>query len=141
MTLRYCWVMFNRVFFQADTTTIRLILANGSFVWAFSLLLDPHAFDRRVYTLMDSLAPQPVWMVLFALHFMGVYWRLLDVKARIWWALAVNGLGFALWFISTAAINVAVGTFSQTSSLELTMVAASGWALFRTGLRPEIVSP
>lgn len=125
----------------ADTTTIRIILANASLMWAIASLLDPLAFQRDAYAVLRQVADQSVWAAAFLLHFAGVYWRLFDPVARPIWALVINSYGFAVWFVSTAAVNLAVGGFAPGSALEWTMCMASAWALYRTGLNREIVTP
>lgn len=125
----------------ADTTTIRIILANASLLWVVASIIDPTAFHRPGFAVMAQLAPLWVWAAGFLLHFVGVYWRLFDPVSRPVWALAVNASGFFLWFTSTAAINVALGSFTPGSALEWTLCGASAWALYRTGLQPEIVTP
>ncbi len=134
------WVL-RKIFFIADTTTIRLILANASIFWSISLILQPETFNRPAYEIMRVFGNAYVWAAAFFLHFAGVYWRLLDHRARPTIALIVNCFGFMLWFISTVAINYSLGFFSHTSSLELAIVGASAWALYRTGLQTEIVTP
>lgn len=139
--LRAWWRRLNAIAAATDTTTIRIILANASIAWTIALLLDPGAFDRRAFGLMKQFGNEHLWASAFALHFFGVYWRLIDRRSRPVWAMFINGFGFLLWFISTAALNFAIGFFSPSLCLEVTMVAASGWALYRTGLQPEIVTP
>ena len=59
-----------------------------------------------------------------------------DAKAR----LAVNFFGFVLWLYSTLCMNLALGYFPPSSALEWTIIAFAGWALYRTGLKSELVS-
>jgi hypothetical protein len=138
---RRLWLMVVQVALFADTTTIRIILANASALWVVAAIADPGAFDRPGFVVMAHLAPMWVWAIGFLLHFAGVYWRLFDPISRPIWALAVNAFGFFLWFTSTAAINLALGTFTPGSALEWTLCGASAWALYRTGLHREIVTP
>ena len=67
--------------------------------------------------------------------------------ARISWGLLVCGLawglanfGFVLWLYSTLCMNLALGYFPPSSALEWTIIAFAGWALYRTGLKSELVS-
>lgn len=139
--MREWWGRLNAIATIADTTTIRLILAWASFCWAVALALDINAFDRKPFALMREFGNEYVWIAGFFLHWVGVHWRFIDRRSRPMWALFVNASGFLLWFVSTAALNFSVGFFSPSFCLEVTMVAASGWALYRTGLQPEIVTP
>ena len=139
--IRSWWWRLSDIAAATDTTTIRLILAWASFAWAVALSVDINAFERRPFALMRAFGNEYVWIAGFFLHWVGVHWRLIDRRSRPMWALFVNAFGFLLWFVSTAALNFSIGFFSQSLCLEVTMVAASGWALYRTGLQPEIVTP
>lgn len=133
------------VFYEADTTTIRALLGSASAVFAFMLVLNvwmgQHIMDRSTYRLMKIWGGDFFWASLFFLHYAGVVWRIYATKACVWCAVAVNAFGFILWSYGTAAIGVSIGFLSPTSALELTICAASGWALYRTGLRDEVVTP
>lgn len=134
-----------RIFFQSDTTTIRLLLATASLGWTLVLLGNQLAgtpiMAREPYALMRVLGEDLLWAVVFFVHFVGVVWRLYDPLPRPFAALVVNAYGFAVWSISTAAINITIGFVPPGSALEWTMCAASAWALYRTGLQPESVTP
>lgn len=150
---RYCIIIFNLVFRTADTITVRLILAWASIGYSL-LLLWPHAvnalhltevpvrtyFQRHTYQLMAVIASDWCWAAAFMLHGIGVHWRILDPKERVHWGLAVNILGVLIWAYSTASVNIAWSNIGPTTALEWTMVVASGWALYRTGLTKELVS-
>lgn len=143
---RYCVAIFKLVFFTADTLTVRLLLAVASFGYAV-LFIWPDAshaepiLQRKAYALMAFMpGGEWTWAGLFFLHWAGVHWRALDPKERIGWGLAVNTLGVVIWAYSTAALNIAVGTILPGQALEWTLVGASMWALYRTGLTAEVVS-
>lgn len=134
-----------RIFFQSDTTTIRILLATASLGWTV-VLLGNYLFStpvmvRAPYGVMSVLGRDVAWAIVFLLHFLGVIWRLYDPKPRPVAALMVNAYGFAIWTLSTAAINISIGLIQPGSALEWTMCCASAWALYRTGLQPEAVSP
>lgn len=128
------------VFAGTDTTTIRVLLAWASAVWAAFLMFDPTLFQRPAYAIMRAFSPQEIWCVAFVLHYVGVHWRLLDPRNRPVWALIVNGWGFFIWFFYTVSITLSLGAFTPGSALEWTMCGASAWALFRTGLKKEAIS-
>ena len=156
------------VFHYADTTTIRLLLGCASvgysillvwpmfvppitaaYCWVFALFgaecmpMTPPIplFDRPAYALMAMVPGGEItWAVLFMLHCIGVHWRVIDKTERVGWGLAVNVLGFALWAYSTAAHNIALGQILPSTALEWTLVGFSGWALYRTGLKRELVT-
>jgi hypothetical protein len=126
----------------ADTSTIRVLLGNASMLWVYGLMKvyifgGQHVFEREAYYYMAQLAPDWAWAIAFLFHGLGVYWRIYDSKSRSTWALLINGAGFLIWFVSTLSINVAIGQFLPSSSLEWTLVFASGWALYRTGFSHE----
>lgn len=156
------------VFHHADTTTIRLLLGcasagyavlllwpmlvphiHAAYCWAFSMFhstCGPTApmiplFDRPAYALM-AIVPggELTWAALFMAHFVGVHWRVIDRVERVRWGIVVNVLGFAIWAYSTAALNIALGQILPGTALEWTLVLFSGWALYRTGLKRELVT-
>jgi hypothetical protein len=129
------------VFSTSDTTTIRLLLANASLLWAAGLLIDQDTFERSGYQVIRAFGGEYAWATWFLLHFVGVYWRLFDPRSRPNWALAVNTFGLFLWLTSTLSINIALGGFTTSTALEWTLCVASAWALFRTGLKKEVVTP
>lgn len=143
---RYCVMAAKVVFFSADTSTIRLLLAWASFMYggsiAFHLIFHSGDFfaERPAYALMRMVASGWGWVVIFMVHFLGVHWRVLDPKERVWAGLIVNTYGFLIWFYSTLCTNIAIGMVLPSSALEWTMIFASGWALYRTGLQRELVS-
>lgn len=128
------------VFRNADTITIRLLLAMASIGFAACLLLGDAVFARPGYHLMAKFGNEGAWAFLLMLHFFGVIWRVYDPVERIRWALVINSLGFVLWAVMTLFINLSLGSVTPGTALEWTLVAASGWALYRTGLHGETVS-
>lgn len=125
---------------NADTVTIRVILAMASLGFAACLLFGADVFERQGYHLVRKLGTEEWWSVLFVLHFLGVIWRVYDPVERIRWALVINAFGFALWAVMTLLINFSLGAVTPGTALEWTLVFASGWALYRTGLHGETVS-
>lgn len=125
---------------NADTVTIRILLAMASVGFAGCLLLGNAVFARAGYHLMQKIGPEWFWAVLFMLHFFGVVWRLYDPVERIGWALIINSFGFVLWAVMTLCLNISLGSITPGTALEWTLVFASGWALYRTGLHGEAVS-
>lgn len=146
-TSRWIYIKYvtKSVFSAADTSTIRLILAWASLLYGlvllWSLFIGHPTFQRPFFALMAWYGPEWAWAALFFIHWFGVHWRLFDVYSRPAWALAVNGLGFMLWFISTLSVNLAAQILTPSTVLEWTMCAASAWALYQTGLKKEAVTP
>lgn len=134
-----------KIFYESDTTTIRLLLATASLGWAMvlmgNLIFGMSVMDRPAYSVMRALGREYTWASLFLLHFVGVIWRLYDPIQRTLWALAINMFGFAIWTISTVALALSIGFVPPTTALEVTMCCASAWALYRTDINPEVVSP
>lgn len=162
-----------KIFFEADTITIRLLLATASLGWCLILLgnivfasdgvaqwlwhllwdgvevpvmswdraiFGSHALARPAYDLMRIFGNDVWWAAVFLVHFAGVVWRLYDPKARPIWALVINAYGCFVWVLSTSAINWSVGFIPPGSAMEWTLCAAAAWALYRTGLQPEVVT-
>lgn len=128
------------IFRNADTVTIRLLLAVASIGFAACLVLGDGVFDRPGYHLMRKFGNEWFWATLFVLHYLGVVWRLYDPVERIGWAIVVNSFGFVIWAIMTLCLNLSLGSVTPGTALEWTLVFASGWALYRTGLHGETVS-
>lgn len=128
------------VFDDADTSLIRILLANASVVWAVFVWFNPHVLDRPAYEIMRSVAPANVWAAAFFIHFLGVYWRTYDPVPRILPGLIINGYGFIIWFFTTVSLNYYVGSPSPGTAAELVLCASSAWALYKTGFRKELIS-
>lgn len=129
------------VFNDADTSTIRILLANASLVWAMFVFFNPAVFDRPAYDIMRTVASGEVWSVAFLLHFAGVYWRTYDPVPRIIPGLIINGYGFMIWFFTTVSLNYYVGSPSPGTAAEFVLCLSSAWALFKTGFNRELISP
>jgi hypothetical protein len=125
---------------NADTVTIRLLLALASVGFAACLMFGTDVFERPGYHLMRKMGGETAWSLMFMLHFAGVIWRVYDPVERIGWALLINSFGFVLWGVMTLLLNLALGSVTPGTALEWTLVLASGWALYRTGLHGEAVS-
>lgn len=128
------------IFRNADTVTIRLLLAMASLGFAACLIFGNGVFERPGYHLMRKFGGEGVWAALFILHYVGVVWRLYDPVERVRWALVVNSFGFVIWAAMTLCLNLSIGSITPGTALEWTLVGASGWALYRTGLSGETVS-
>ena len=129
------------VFWTADTTTIRMLLGMASFFWAAILVINPAILSEHPYQIMYSLAPSKCWAFLFFLYFLGVVWRIYDPCERIRWALGVNAFGLSLWVVLTLCMNIQAGSFLPGSSLEAVVCFFAAWALVRTGLGKDVVTP
>jgi len=138
-TSRFLYIahITRKIFLGADTTTIRLLLAWSSAVASAALLLDSDKFQAPTYAVVASFGNEYAWAVYFALHFFGVHWRLYDPVPRPRWAMAIDLLGFAAWFISTVATCWVVGAVGIATAMSLTFCVASAWVLYRTGLPRE----
>lgn len=144
---RNCVQVAKLVFYTADTTTTRLLLAWASAGYALLLVLPiftpgmQHYFARPAFSLM-AVVPggEWTWFVLLMVHFVGVHWRIIEQRERIVAGLVINSLGFGLWFYSTLALNIGLGRATPTAALEWIIIFFSGWALFRTGLGDEVVT-
>jgi O-antigen/teichoic acid export membrane protein len=129
------------VFMEADTVTIRVLLATSSLFAATALLVDPGKFKQPAYSVVAQFGSVYMWALYFFLHFIGTYWRIFErSKSRPTWALAINTFGFAIWFVATASISWAVGSVGIVTSMGFTLCLASAWSLYRTGLGRDVVS-
>lgn len=129
------------IFMEADTVTIRVLLAWSSFFASISLLIHPDKFNLPAYQVVAQFGNERMWAAYFMLHFIGVHWRIFErSKSRPNWALAINTFGFAIWFISTTSISLAVGSVGIATSMSFTLCFASAWSLYRTGLGRDVVT-
>src|SRR3984885_858054 len=93
------------VFDDADTSLIRVLLANASLLWAAFVIFFPSTFERPSYEIMRTVMPGQWWAYAFLIHFVGVYWRTYDPIPRILAGLIINAYGFVLWFFTTVSLN------------------------------------
>ena len=84
--------------------TTRFLLALSSLTWVFLLLLPGDLFHGRpTYAIMDAIAPENVWGILFAIHGVVVLYTLIN-GTRNTVTLCFDGfLGCIIWTASTAA--------------------------------------
>jgi len=141
--LRTLWRL---VFWHADTTTIRLLLAIASLVWGIALLAGPCQGIKclgasRGLNELKGIASLSVWAAMFFLHFVLVMWRFVDQRSRPGWALLINSFGLGLWLYATIAIITSLQRLTSGTSLELVTCFFAAWALYRTGINDEISSP
>lgn len=129
------------VFWQAHPATIRMLMALASLSWALSILHYPAILTTPPYQYMPTVMPWWAWVTGFLLYFVGVFWRIYDHRPRVRIALAINILGFLLWFALTICVNLAAGRFIPGTSLELVTCFFAAWALIRTGVGKDVGTP
>lgn len=139
--IRYYRRVLRVVFIEGDTNTIRVLLAGASFFYAAGLLLPLQTFSRPAFVGMRELAPEWVWATLFALHAIGVGWRQVDLVPRPNWAFAINALGIGLWLLYIGLVTLAIGEYTPSTAMEITVLLAALVALVRTGFNDEPISP
>lgn len=125
---------------NADTVTIRFLLGMASLIYTACLIGNSNIFDLPGYRLMNEMGSETFWAILFFAHYLGVVWRIYDPKERIGAALFINSFGFILWAVTTLFLNISIGSVTPGTAMEWTLVFASGWALYRTGLHGESVT-
>ena len=84
--------------------TTRFLLALSSLTWAFLLLLPGDLFQGRpTYAIMNAIAPENVWGILFAIHgVVALHTLINDTRNTV--TLCFDGfLGCIIWTASTAA--------------------------------------
>jgi hypothetical protein len=129
------------VYFNADTSTIRLVIALASLLWSIELVLNSHISTVPGMEYLFQVAGRLQWAAIFLAHFIGICWRFVDPKPRVYWALLINAAGFMLWSMSTFSVIYDLRSLTPGTSVELVICIFAGWALYRTGLRGEIVTP
>jgi hypothetical protein len=149
--IRYVASVAYRVLVLGDTIGIRVLMATASLLIALGFLLDHSTFDRPKFATMAlvvnqfdygrMIGPAYVWALLFSLHGFGVFWRILEGRRRIFWAVAINWLGLVLWVAEVTLTIVALRTLPADNALALPAVVAMFIALVRTGLNDEKISP
>lgn len=138
---RYIKLVTVEVFWRADTTVIRGLMAVGSVLFALGLLLPLHAFERPAFKAMAFVANDWVWASALIAHAVGVFWRIYDPISRPGVGFAVNAFGIGVWMFSTGLIYYALGEYSASTGPELALIAAALIALIRTGLNDEVAAP
>lgn len=144
---RNCVQVAKLVFYTADTTTTRLLLAWASAGYAILLVLPRFTSDMQYYFARPAFALMAVvpggewtWFTLLMVHFVGVHWRIIEQRERVKIGIAVNALGLGLWLYSTIALNLSLGRPTPTAALEWVIILFAGWALYRTGLGDEVAT-
>lgn len=117
----------------SDTTTIRILLANASLVWAIMLMTQPQMLYYPMFDIMRVIGGSQLWAAAFFFHFIGVYWRAYDTHPKQNSCVLINAYGFFLWFFTTVATNYYAGFMNPGTALELVICGASAWALYKTG--------
>lgn len=150
LRLRYLGAVCLRVFWYGDTVPIRVLMAVASLVFAALVLAYPDTFQRRAFVGMGTvvtqfeigraIGPGVVWAFLFGLHGVGVFWRIVEARQRIAWAVAINWLGWFVWSTEIVLTSVSLGEFPAGNALALPALLALSVALVRTGLNDEKVS-
>lgn len=139
--IRMIWV---RIVFKSDATTIRLLLAMSSLLWAIGAFTHPATFISSAYAVLDKLAfgviTPPLWGALFLIHFVGVIWRLGPHRSNFW-GLVVNGYGLALWLSVTLALSYTLGGLTVGISPDWALCLFAGWAFIRSGKESDAISP
>jgi hypothetical protein len=136
-----------RLFWDMDTTTVRLILGISSYLWGISGLIAPRTFNLKALTLMSAMAPWWTWCTLFIIHGVLVTWRFIDPKPRPRAALLVNTYGFLVWTTTTFMGSLSLSALEPSyavnplMAVEMVLCVFAGWALYRTGMTTEIVTP
>lgn len=130
--LEYMRVTVRFVFTQADTIAVRLMLANMSLVWAFMLVVAGYQLDNSPYRPLSQLGSGCAWGAAFAVHGLGVYWRLFDPKERLTWSLIFNTIGFVTWFLLILSVDLKYGKTDPASAMEWVICATLAWVLCRT---------
>ena len=139
--MRYYASVFKQVIWYGDTSTIRVLLAASSFVFAFVLWLPLGTFHRKAFLLMAGAASEFWWGLAFFAHFAAVCWRFVALKPSVPWAFVVNAYGVMLWTVSTGLINESIGEFTPSNSMEVVAILLAVIALIRTGLNDEAITP
>lgn len=130
-----------RVLKSIDTLTIRVVLALASIIWAIALLLGTQTFERPGWKILAVVSPEITWAILFLIFPLASAWRMVTPTYSRFWGLVINSYGFAIWFFTTLATNLAIGAFSPSTSLEWTILVAQGYVVVMTGLKKEVVTP
>ena len=138
---KYFKLVTVEVFWRSDTTAIRALMAVGSVFFAIGLLSPFHTFSRPIFKAMAYVASEQVWAYMFALHALGVLWRIYAPTSKPGWGFAINAFGLGIWMFSTCLIYYAVGEYTPSNSMELAIIIAAFVALLRTGLNDEVTAP
>lgn len=135
MNLDHIRTICRRIFWQADTQILHLILASASLLWAISLpLLIPPPATPPFRLMWEAASPQ-AWAVLFALHVVGMNFCLFCKSDVPRCKTIVQFYGAILWISTTLIMNVSVGRFTPSSALEVVMCGFIVWSIFRAGVK------
>lgn len=125
----------------SDTTPTRFMLALAATSWCILLAVPGDTFDRPVYKYMALVAgdhAEAKWCIFWGLHSAGMWWRTFSARPSLYWALAINSLGLALF--GSAAISILTAlTYPLPAAVaaDFVMAAAAFWVLVRTHINSE----
>ena len=138
MPHRRAWRGLLRIaFITGDTGSVRILLGTASLGWTILLWMPLHTFERAQFSWMGTLGPEWLWGALFLIHFLGIFWRVVDPVVRRNWDMGINVLGFTLWSASTSAQLLAQGYIDPSDCLEFVSTCALFVVMIRTGLGNE----
>jgi hypothetical protein len=138
---KYVVARTKEIFLDSDATTIRTILGTASLGWTIGLWLPLETFNHPAYAWMNIIASEFWWGLAMLLHFLGVTWRVYDIKPRLHWAFFINLYGAVLWTFLTGCITFALGRFTPGLALEICLITAAWVSLLRTGQNEGRGSP
>lgn len=122
----------------SDTTPTRFMLALAATFWAILLYLPGETFGRPVYRYMALVASEETWASFWALHAIGMWWRIFSAVDRPRLALAIHMLGAMLF--TAAAVSIYLSRLYPIPAgiaPDVVLALAAGWVLVRTQVHSE----
>jgi len=120
------------IFTEVDTMTVRIVMGWASMVFAALLLASQQPFTKEAYGIMEALAPQWVWALVFLSYGFGTVFLVYSKKHRFSWNLGFNIYGFLLWGFCLISMVVALGYISPIMAPYLLLIPLMGWSIVRT---------
>ncbi len=129
---RYFWFVVRHIFWYSDSLQTRAVMGTCSIGWSVSLIVETSPMTAPAYSLMRILPPW-VWSILFGVHGVLAWWRILEKRERKEAAFWTNLTGVIVWLGYVLAVDIAVGHLAPTTILEACMILLLTCATINTG--------
>lgn len=93
----HCWRVLTEVYRQ-DPRQLKVSISVPSFGFSLWLLADPSAYDSPGYRYLMPLLPPHILSAVFALHGLGLVWRVLSLSRQMGWSILFGVGGMFLYF-------------------------------------------
>lgn len=120
------------IFTEVDTMTVRIVMGWASMIFAALLVASQQPFTKDAYGIMEAIAPQWAWALVFLGYGIGTVYLVYSKRHRAKWNLVFNIYGFLLWGFCLISMVVALGYISPIMAPYLLLIPLMAWSIVRT---------